>query len=115
MIVKEQMKILRKSQKYFAVLGFGSEQSAQKYHMNWKLLMGSILIAASLVFCVLYLILIAKTFDKYIESICTTMAIFVIGTCFVSMVFGMDVLIECIDDIEDLIETSKLTNSFYLN
>lgn len=101
------MKVLQTSQKLFAALGFTSKLSTQKYRMNIKLLMGSLWIAAALILCILYLVFVDKTFEKYIESVCTIMAIFVIAICFITMVFEINILIECIDDIENLIETSE--------
>lgn len=101
------MKILLKSQAYFAILGLSSDESKQEFHLNHKILLGLILIGYSLTACVLYLVYVANSFDKYIECICTIVAIFVIGTSFVSVVFGMNILYECIDNIENLIDTSK--------
>ena len=104
---EEKMKVLQTSQKYFAIMGISSEQSNQKYPMNAKILIGFIVLGYSFVAHLVYLIYIANTFDKYIECICATVAMAVITTCFLSMVFGMNLLLESIDNIEKLIETSK--------
>ena len=109
---RQKMKVLQTSQKYFAILGISSEQSIQENRLNRKLLMGSILLGHSFVTRLVYLIYLANSFDKYIECICSTIAVVVITTCFVSMVFRMSILYECIDNIENLIETSKYNGLF---
>lgn len=105
-IMEPRMKVLQTSQRYFAALNICPQQSTQsKYFMNSKLLVGSILIGYLFVACVLYLICNADSFDKYIKCICMIIAIVVVATCFVSMVFGMSTLFECIDDNQHLIGT----------
>lgn len=101
------MKVLQNTQNYFAVLGISSEQSKQKFYFNYKILMGLILLGYSLIAHFVYLIDIANTFDKYIECICATIAMVVVTTCLVSMIFGMSTLFKSIDNIEQLIDTSK--------
>lgn len=101
------MRVLQTSQKHFGALGFTREQAMQKYRMNGKLSMGLLSIVYALIACTLYLVFVDKTFDKCIECVCTIMAIFVTATCFVTMIFEMSILMKCIDDIENLIETSE--------
>lgn len=103
------MRVLQTSQKHFGALGFTREQAMQKYRMNGKLSMGLLSIVYALIACTLYLVFVdkTKTFDKCIACVCTIMAIFVTATCFVTMIFGMSILMKCIDDIENLIETSE--------
>lgn len=101
------MKVLQKSQNYFAILGFSSEQSKQNHCLNYKIVLGWISIGCEFVASAVYLINMANSFDEYIQSICLTVAIIVVVTSFASMVFGMSTLFESIDNIESLIETSE--------
>lgn len=101
------MKILQNSQKYFATLGIGSEQIKRQSLLNGKILIGFILLGYSLTGNSIYLIFEATSFDEYIECICSIVGIVVISTCFVTMVFGLTTLLDCIDDIESLIGTSE--------
>lgn len=100
------MKILQNSQKYFTVLGIGSEQPKQKSYFNCKVMVGLMLLGYSLTGNTFYLIYVTESFDKYIECICSIVGIVVISTCFLTMVFGMNTLAVCIDNIERLIGTS---------
>lgn len=102
-----KMKVLKTSQEYFAFLGISSEKSRQKLFFNYKILMGFILLGYSLVAHFVYSIYVVKSFDKCIECICGIFATVVITTCFATMVFGMRILFESIDSIENLIETSE--------
>lgn len=105
------MKILQISQKCFTALGIDSEQSKHPFYRNYKILMGFVLLGYSLFGHLVYIIYVDDRFDKYIECVCATVAIVVITTCFASMVFGMSILFESIDNIESLIDTSEcLTN-----
>lgn len=101
------MKILQISQESFTVLGITSKQSKQKLNFNHKIFMGFILLGYSLFGHFVYIIYVDKSFDKYIECVCATIAIVVVTTCFVSMVLGKIILFESIDNIEKLIDTSE--------
>lgn len=114
-VIRKRMKILQNSQKYFATLGIGSEQIKRQSLLNGKILIGFILLGYSLTGNSIYLIFEATSFDEYIECICSIVGIVVISTCFVTMVFGLTTLLDCIDDIESLIGTSECTNSFLKN
>lgn len=104
------MEILQTSLKCFSTLGISPKQSKQEFYFNHKILLGFSLLGSSLVTHVLYLIYVAQSFDKYIESICATIAMVVVITCFVSVVFGMSILFESIDSIETLLATSEYKN-----
>lgn len=101
------MKVFHKIQANLEILGITKNQSLQNDPFNGKKLMGILIFSYSIVSHFLYILFNAKSFEEYIECICSTSASVLITTCFAAMTFKMTTLFKLIEKKEDLINTSE--------
>lgn len=108
---KERMKILQTIQKQYAILGISSSnQSIQKMDsLLIRLFFDIFLLSFGYVIVsqLVYIFHVASNLMEYMESICTIAAYIITFASFVAIDFRKTTLFECIDKIEQLIDTSE--------
>lgn len=110
------MKIYHTIRKHYEMLGIApSQQSTQGHAFNTKILCGFLLFGCSMASRFIYIFYVASGFMEYVQCICVTSASIITFTCFSATVFKMTDIFEKLDDIEQLIETSKFLNNKIYN
>lgn len=103
-----KLKIFQIIQRQYAILGISStNQSAQKLPFNRRVLIGLLFFGCIFTLQFVYIFQVASDFMEYTECICATSGNILIFVCFMAIVLGNTTLFECIDNLEQLIDTSK--------
>lgn len=111
------MKLFRKTQKIFIILGIEPSLIVQSYPFNRRILIDLIVVAAGTLFNFVFLFNEAKTFWEFTQSIYFG-SVAIIGTfIFVHVVFSVTNIFEFIVRFENVINTSKcdLTSNRFQN
>lgn len=110
------MKIFKIIQKQYAILGISSlQQSTQKYQTDRRAIVGFLLFGCNVVSHFVYIFHEANGFMEYMEGVCATSATIMISVSFATMFFKRTLLFKSIDNIEKLIETSKMVSNLFLD
>lgn len=103
-----KLKIFQIIQRHYAILGISStNQSAQELPFNRRVLIGFLFFGCIFTLQFVYSFQVASDFMEYTECICATSGNILIFVCFMTIVVGNTTLFECIDILEQLIDTSK--------
>lgn len=108
--VKTKLKLFEFTQMSFAFVGINSQQSAQKYPFNRRIL--TVLLVYSLM-CISHLIILiralasANSFTECANSIFGTATSIFIAICFAITIFYMPQLFKCIDNCEKIVKERK--------
>lgn len=104
------MKIFQTIQKKYAIVGIrSSNQSTQKCPFDKKSLLIFMMIV-SLISQFMFILVVASSFMEYSECISVLSGAILISIGSITMIFKTTALFECIDKMEKLIDTSKLSN-----
>ena len=101
------MKIFEIVRRNYEILGITSAQSLQKYRLNIRINMALLLIGFITFLHTMQIIFVASTLTERMESATTTSGSVIISICFITIIFKMRTLFECIDFFEDMIAKSK--------
>lgn len=104
---KTKMKLFQSTQNMLALLGM----SSNKRQFNGTLLIIILSFVTLISFYVTFLANIAQTFKEYTDNINLTTSTSVINVGFVVLVFKKKAIIELIDSLEELIDTSESVDS----
>ena len=91
----------------FAILGISSAQSIQKYPFNTKIIHAFLLIGLTTFLHVMHIICVARNLKERMESATTTSGSLIISICFITVIFKMRTVFECINSFEEVIAMSE--------
>lgn len=114
------MKIFQSLRKQFGILGITpSNQLNQKYPLNKRILFGFFILNCSVISELVYTLCVANGFLECVDSICDAFGSIVAVICFAAMALRKSTIFKVIENIENLIDTSKtiarLINNFIDN
>lgn len=102
------MKILKRVQKQYAILGISSSnQWAEIDTVNRRELLGFLIYGFAIASYVVYFFQVANGFMEKLDCICATSATIIAFINFAAIAFRKTTLFQCIDNIKNLIETSE--------
>lgn len=104
------MKLIQSTQKSFGFLGITSDQSTQKYPINWKILMVSLSYGSSTISQLMFLkqtIKSASNFVEYADCVFVFVANILVDLCYAISVFYCSKLFVYIGNCEKLIGKSE--------
>lgn len=101
------MKLFETVLKNYAILGISLDQSIQKYPFNIKILMTFTVLCLTIFLHVMHIIYVASNIKERMESITTTSGSLIISIFFVTIVFKMRTVFNCINSFEDIIAMSE--------
>lgn len=112
-IFELRMNIFQRIKERYAILGIRqSSQSSQKYQLNRRILFGFLVFGCNILSQILFIFRVANGFIEYVDCICATSATMIIFVCFATNVFNRVLLFEVINNIENLIDSSKTNSNF---
>lgn len=103
------MKIFEKVRENFAFLGIDSAQSIQKHPFNTKITMAFILIITTTFLHIMHIFHVASNLKERMQSATTTSGSLLISICFITIIFKMRTLFDCIKGFEGVIAMSECT------
>lgn len=105
---KRKLKIFKLTKKNFAAIGISPELVNHPYPFNVRILLGLLILMASVTCNLLYIICEAKTFAEYTQSIYTFSLAAVITLGLVIVLLNVAELFNLINGFENLVNASKL-------
>lgn len=102
-----KMKIFEIVRKNYAYLGITSTQSIQSHRFNQQITAALIIIGIATFLHVMHIIHVANNLKEYIESVTTTCGSSIISISFLTIVFKMETVFDCITSFESLVSMRK--------
>lgn len=109
---KTKMKVFQTLQKQYEILGLSSSNQSTSFSKRvfFVFSLYAYLLASQFV----YIYHVASGFMGYMECICATLSSIIMFVCFAAVAFRRSIFFNTIDNIENLIETSKSILNTYL-